>query len=87
VRDFILNAREPGQRGFASMSTDGLAEVDETRRQLDRLKDATRHRHALVPGTPEYEIAFQAEERLLLELWHVLEGIPTGRRRLGAEAF
>jgi len=69
------------------MSTDELAEVDETRQQLDRLQDATRHRHSLVPGTPKYEIAFQAEERLLLEVWHVLEGNPTGKRRQGAEAF
>jgi hypothetical protein len=58
------------------MANDERAEVAETRRQVDRLQEATRRRHTLTNGTPEYDAAMDVEERLLLALWHRLEGAP-----------
>jgi hypothetical protein len=55
------------------MTTDEAAGVGETQRQLVRLRDATRLRHSLATGTPEYDAAFRAEERLVLALWRGLE--------------
>jgi hypothetical protein len=58
------------------MTTDEVAEVTETQRQLDRLQDATRLRHSLATGTPEYDAAVEVEEHLVAALWHRLESAP-----------
>jgi hypothetical protein len=76
LRDFILNWRPAKRRALPPMTTDELAEVHETQRQVTRLKDATSHRHSLRIGTPEYDAAVRAEERLMLALWHRLEVAP-----------
>jgi hypothetical protein len=55
------------------MTTDNVARVAETQRQLVGLRDATRLRHSLATGTPEYDAAFRAEERLVVALWRRLE--------------
>ncbi|MEA2546180.1 MAG: hypothetical protein QOI09_1453 [Chloroflexota bacterium] len=51
------------------MTTDE-EEAAETLGHVNRLRVATRHRHSLATGTPEYDAAVLAEERLVLALWH-----------------
>jgi hypothetical protein len=58
------------------MTTDELADLNETQRQVNRLKVATKHRHSLAHGTPEYDAAVKAEERLVSNLWRRLEAAP-----------
>ena len=53
------------------MTTDEEEEqAAETLGHVNRLRVATRHRHNLAPGTPEYDAAVQVEERLVAALWH-----------------
>jgi hypothetical protein len=55
------------------MTTD---EINETQRQVDLLKVATKHRHSLAIGTAEYDAAVKAEDRLVSALWHRLDAAP-----------
>lgn len=54
------------------MTTDEK-EAAETLGQVKRLRVATRHRHSLANGTPEYHAAVLAEERLVSALWQRVE--------------
>ena len=46
------------------------ADIDKTQLQIKDLIDASRHRHRLARGTPEYAVALEAEERLAVRIWH-----------------
>ena len=45
--------------------------VDEIRRQVAALTDASTQRHRLERGTAEYEAALQTEERLADRVWRL----------------
>ena len=55
------------------MTIDEVAGMAEIQRQLGRLRDATKLRHGLATGTPEYDAAFRAEQGLVVALWRRLE--------------
>jgi len=45
--------------------------VEEIRRQIAALTDASTQRHRLERGTPEYELALETEERLADRVWRL----------------
>ena len=50
--------------------------MDEIRRQIAALTDASTQRHRLERGTAEYEAALETEERLAERVWRL--GTPLG---------
>lgn len=56
-------------------------DVDEIRRQIAALTDASTARHRFVRGTPEYEAALETEERLADRLWRLGTALPPPRER------
>jgi len=49
----------------------GPEPVDEIRRQIAALTDASTQRHRLERGTAEYEAALETEERLAERVWRL----------------
>jgi hypothetical protein len=58
-----------------------LEPVDEIRRQIAALTDASTHRHRLERGTAEYEAALQTEERLADRVWRLGTSLGPIRQR------
>lgn len=54
-----------------------LEQIDETRRQVKELTDASTNRHRLRPGTREYVTALETEDRLVTRIWNRLRGDAT----------
>lgn len=52
-------------------SDSGAEPVEEIRRQVAALTDASTQRHRLQRGTPEYEAALETEERLADRVWRL----------------
>lgn len=57
--------------------------ADVIHQQLAALSDASKQRHRLVPGSPEYDVALEIEERLAEHVWQLateprLRGLPAG---------
>lgn len=61
-------------------------EADVIHQQLGALTDASRQRHRLVPGSPEYDAALEIEERIAEHVWQLATelGPPGGRSARGA---
>lgn len=51
-------------------------EVDEIRRHVAALTDASMKRHRLLRGTPEYEVALETEEELADRVWQLGAALP-----------
>ena len=49
-------------------------QIDETRRQVKELTDASTKRHRLRPGTREYQAALETEDHLVTRIWKRLRG-------------
>ena len=49
----------------------GVEPVEEIRRQVAALTNASNERHRLERGTPEYEAALETEERLADRVWRL----------------
>ena len=61
-------------------------EADVIHQQLGALTDASRQRHRLAPGSPEYEAALQLEERIAEHVWQLATELrPSGSRSEPAE--
>lgn len=62
----------------------GSAEVepiDEIRRLIAVLTDASAQRHRLERGTAEYEVALETEERIAEEVWRLGASLGPSRER------
>jgi hypothetical protein len=55
--------------------------VDEIRRQIAALTDASTQRHRLERGTAEYEAALEDEERLADDVWRLGTALAPARER------
>lgn len=64
--------------GTKKASVDGtdLEQVDEIRRQVAALTDASIHRHGLPRGTAEYGAALEREESLADRVWKLGAALP-----------
>lgn len=61
-------------------------EADVIHQQLGALTDASRQRHRLVPGSPEYAAALEIEERIAEHVWQLAtEPRLRGSRPAGGE--
>lgn len=54
-------------------------EADVIHQQLGALTDASRQRHRLAPGSPEYEAALEVEERLAEHVWQLATDLRSSR--------
>ena len=56
--------------------------VEEIRRQVAALTDASAERHRLPRGTPEYEAALETEHRLADRVWRLGAALQPYRERV-----
>jgi hypothetical protein len=60
----------------ASVAGTDLEQVEEIRRQIAALTDASMVRHRLARGTPEYAAALEKEENLADRVWRLGAALP-----------
>jgi hypothetical protein len=72
---------DSGVRNRKSERATELVPLDEIRRQIAALTDASTQRHRLERGTAEYEAALKTEEQLAARVWRLGTSLgPTHQR-------
>jgi hypothetical protein len=65
----------------ATVRATDLEQVEEIRREVAALTDASMIRHRLERGTPDYEAALEREETLSDRVWRLGTALPPVRER------